>query len=130
MVVKICTLLPSYDFVVSAVLLNIDLSMSSSSAGEGAVAASSYTGLLSVCAASAISGLSAALSQRAMARTSRSPMIFSAELAVYGIAFLLVNQLFNSDIVDGNHMFSHWSIFTLLPVLSNVSMSMCCHVGY
>ena len=86
-------------------------------------------GLLCVAVASLLSGLSAALTQRAVTGTNantRNTMLLSAEMAVYGIVFLLLNLLFNSDIqadtaASGGHLLSHWDLSTLIPVITNVS---------
>lgn len=76
-----------------------------------------------VAGASMLSGLSAALTQRALqGNKPRSPVFMSGELAVYGIMFLLVNLYFNSDIKGGGFgLFSHWNLWTLIPVVTNVS---------
>lgn len=73
-----------------------------------------------------LSGLSAALTQRAMTsvagRKQRHVLLLSAEMAVYGILFLLVNLAFNSDIRPGGHLLSNWDLLTMLPVVANVSV--------
>ena len=102
-------------------------------------ATSSYhLGLLYVGAASMLSGLSAALTQRAVTGAKqRNTFILSAEMAVYGIIFLLLNLYFNNDIksaVGGGvaggvgvlkgpnmNLFVNWNLATLIPVLTNVS---------
>ena len=73
--------------------------------------------------ASMLSGLSAALTQRALVGgKQRHPFFFSAELAVYGIIFLLINLIFNNDIKGGGSaLFSNWDWMTLIPVIINVS---------
>jgi solute carrier family 35 (UDP-sugar transporter), member A1/2/3 len=73
--------------------------------------------------ASMLSGLSAALTQRALVGSKpRHPLFFSAELAVYGIIFLLLNAIFNSKesatILAGG-LFNHWTLMTLIPVTTN-----------
>ncbi len=80
-------------------------------------------GILLVGTASLLSGLSAALTQRAITATGkkqRHVFLLSAEMAVYGIIFLLGNLAFNSDVAVGGGLLSHWTIFTLIPVVSNV----------
>jgi hypothetical protein len=81
-------------------------------------------GLLCVGSASMLSGLSATLTQRAITGSNqRNTLVLSAEMAVYGIVFLLLNLAFNSDIKAGAGagLFSNWDLQTLIPVLSNVS---------
>lgn len=93
--------------------------------GQGShVASSAYQlGLLCVAIASMLSGLSAALTQRVLVGAKqRHPFFFSAELAVYGIVFLLINLVFNNDIKGpSGHLFSNWDTMTLIPVVTNVS---------
>ena len=51
-----------------------------------------------VLGASTLSGLSTALTQRALVGSApRHALFFSAELAVYGIAFLIVNMFFSDE---------------------------------
>lgn len=76
-------------------------------------------GLLMVSLASLLSGVSAALSQRALKNPTSNSLFFSGELAVYGLVFLMLNLSFNSDVKQGDYLFSHWDIMTLLPVLTN-----------
>lgn len=77
-------------------------------------------GLLMVCSASMMSGLCAALTQMALVDfRKRHPFFFSAELAVFGIVFLLINLVFNNDIKEGGFLFSNWSLLTLVPVITN-----------
>mgnify|MGYP000489416975 CR=1 FL=1 len=77
------------------------------------------TGLMCVLAASTISGLSSALTQKST--QGRNSYLLSAELAVYGIAFLVVRLLvleksFNSLGLD---MFANWNLITTIPVVVN-----------
>ena len=76
--------------------------------------------------ASMTSGLAGALTQRALVGSKpRHPLFFSAELAVYGILFLLCNALYNphnskesaSIVKDG--LFNGWTLLTLIPVITN-----------
>lgn len=77
-------------------------------------------GVALVAGASMLSGLSAALTQKALVDfRKRHPFFFSAELAVFGITFLLFNLIFNSDIIEGGSLFSNWSLMTFLPVITN-----------
>lgn len=86
-------------------------------------------GIMLVFGASLLSGLSAALTQRAMTSSTagakrnnqRNVFVLSAEMALYGIIFLLVNLVFNNDIQEGGSLVSNWTFLTLIPVLSNVS---------
>ena len=77
-----------------------------------------------VLGASMLSGLSAALTQKALVSSKpRHPLFFSAELAVYGIIFLLVRALFSKEgasILSGD-LFSGWTPYTFIPVATNVS---------
>jgi len=76
-------------------------------------------GLIMVATASMLSGMSAALTQQALVDfRKRQPFFFSAEMALYGIFFLLLNLLFNNDIKGGG-LFSHWDLLTLIPVITN-----------
>eukprot|EP01038_Epipyxis_sp_PR26KG_P015373 gene15373-20724_t len=80
-----------------------------------------HLGLIMVAIASMISGFAAALTQRALVDNSkkRHPYFFSAELAVYGIIFLLINNHFNSDIAEGGNILSNWNLLTFIPVITN-----------
>lgn len=79
-------------------------------------------GLLCVGAASMLSGLSAALTQRAVAGSgARNTLLLSAEMAVYGIVFLLINLMFNNDTKGGGgSLLANWNLPTLIPVITNV----------
>lgn len=79
-------------------------------------------GLIAVATASLLSGLSTALTQRALtAGKPRPSSYFSAEMAVYSIFFLLVNLYFNNDIKGGGYdLFQGWQLSLMIPVLSNV----------
>lgn len=100
----------------------LNIGGSSSSASSTLVDHSGYSlGLMMVAIASMLSGLSSALTQKALVgKQSRSPVFLSAELAVYGILFLLGNLYFNNDI-KGDNLFSNWQWYTLIPVTTNVS---------
>jgi hypothetical protein len=79
-----------------------------------------------VLGASMLSGLSAALTQKALVGSKpRHPLFFSAELAVYGIIFLLVRALFSSEsgIITSGALFSGWTAYTFIPVTTNVRKS-------
>lgn len=119
-VVVIHTNTKPYPF--AAVILNMG---GGTSASLSASASSNYQlGVLAVLGASFISGLSAALSQRALVGSKpRHPIFFSAELAAYGITFLLVSGLFSKDkdLILSGHLFDGWEANTLIPVTTNVS---------
>ena len=95
------------------------------SSGGNQDVATYHLGIMMVCGASMISGLSAALTQRALVSAKpRHPLFFSAELAVYGIIFLLGNALFNpnskeKDLILSGGLFNGWSMLTFLPVITN-----------
>lgn len=77
-------------------------------------------GLWMVAGASMISGLSAALTQKGLVGVRKTfPFFYSAELAVFGIIFLLINVVVNNDI-QGGSLFSNWNYWTLIPVVTNV----------
>jgi hypothetical protein len=92
----------------------------------GVSAADANLGVVCVLTASMLSGLSAALTQRALIGADpRHPFFFSAELAVYGIMFLIFSALAanNSDakLIRKGSLFSHWDLFILIPVITNVT---------
>ena len=94
------------------------LSMSSESS------ANYQLGVLLVMGASMMSGLSAALTQKALSQgTPRHALFFSAELGVYGILFLLGRDLYSGN-VKSTELFSglvaNWDLYSLIPVLVNV----------
>jgi hypothetical protein len=115
--------------------------VAASATASSASVASYQLGMVCVAVASMLSGLSAALTQRAVTGASssfaaaaaaapgssnngavvraRNTMQLSAEMAVYGILFLLINLWFNNDI-KGSHLLSNWDMLTLIPVLTNV----------
>jgi len=84
---------------------------------------------LFVMAASMISGLSAALTQKVLTRSSNvNSLLVSAELAVYGIVFLVVKEVFwdlkhlSPAVASGqlvHNFWEGWGVWTLLPVLSS-----------
>lgn len=82
-------------------------------------------GMILVGGASLLSGLSAALTQKAITATGkrqRHVFLLSIEMAVYGILFLLGNLYFNSDVEQGSTLISHWTLLTWIPVITNVSV--------
>lgn len=79
-----------------------------------------HIGVLCVLTASAISGLSTALTQRALVSgIPRETVFFSAELAIYSILVLLAKEVFYEKGVALTSFFSHWTWWTLLPVTAN-----------
>lgn len=94
-----------------------------SSIGEDKGFSSDYSlGLFFVASASMLSGLCAALTSMALVGFRKQhSFFFSAELAVFGIVFLLGNLLVNTDIApgDNNHLFSNWTLVTILPVVTS-----------
>jgi cytochrome b561 len=111
------------DTLFSAMVLNMNSNSSSASQPHHDDIHKSF-GILLVASASMLSGLSAALTQRAMTDSKgqqRHVMLLSAEMAVYGIVFLLVNLVINSDVQLGGGLLSNWSVYTFIPVLTNVN---------
>lgn len=99
-------------------MLNIGPSTTSPAGG----AENYQLGLIVVSCASMLSGLSAALTQRALvgSKSIRSPVFLSAELAVYGIIALVLNLLINNELRStAGSFFSNWSLYTLIPVITN-----------
>jgi UDP-sugar transporter A1/2/3 len=75
-----------------------------------------------VLGASMLSGFSSALTQRALVGSKpRHPLFFSAELALYGILFLLANSFFSKDgaRIFAGSFFDNWTPYTLIPVFTN-----------
>jgi len=81
----------------------------------------SSKGLTVVLSASFISGLAAALTQRSLsgANAARNSLVFSAELAVWGIMFLLPSLIM--QIIRGKNLLANWRLHTLLPVFVNAA---------
>lgn len=79
-----------------------------------------------VVGASMLSGFSSALTQKALVGARpRHPLFFSAELALYGIVFLLANALCSRDgskLLTGGFL-DGWTPYTLIPVFTNVRQS-------
>lgn len=84
-------------------------------------------GLFCCAMASSLSGLSGALVQRALVGSSaQNPLVYTAELAIYGIAFLLVSALFSTrerELILGGNLFHDWNPLTLIPVTTNVRIN-------
>lgn len=96
-------------------------------------------GVMVVLAASVLSGISAAFVEKAfVAIKQRNALLFSAELALYGIIFLLSKEvLFGGSVTNtlSSKLFASWTPLTLIPVMTNVSLFLChiishsCHDG-
>lgn len=99
--------------LLSAIILNTNFeSISSSTQGENY-----HLGVLLVLGASAISGLSGTLTQRAL--KSRQSVFCSAELAVYSLFLLLAADAYNGKGLSVVGMFGGWDWRTLVPVTTN-----------
>lgn len=114
--------------MLAAIILNMSSDFSLSSTGKANVSIENVQiGIVFVLLASLLSGLSAALTQQALAGSRpRHAFFFSAELAVYGILFIVVAAVVKGDkdsamIMDGS-LFQHWDVAVLLPVTTNVSV--------
>lgn len=84
------------------------------------------TGIILVSLASLLSGLSTALTQKALIESDskkgrKEPILFSAELASYGILFLIISSLFQHDgyKMITNGFFHEWNMTTFIPVITN-----------
>ena len=92
-----------------------------------------HVGVILCLSASSLSGLSGALVQTALTgKTPQNPFIYTAELALYGIMFLLITSLYMSSERDkeqllSGKMFASWSAQTFIPVVTNVSINVCMH---
>lgn len=98
---------------------------SGSVAMKTSYSAEANLGIICVLIASTLSGLSAALTQRALVGSApRHSLFFSAELAVYGILFILVSALFSggeeAQRMKSGTLFDHWDMRVLVPVITNV----------
>lgn len=72
-----------------------------------------------VLGASAISGLSTALTQRAL-RSGRHSLLFSAELAVFGIVVLIATDYSQKkQLFQEGGPFHDWTLLTMVPVVAN-----------
>ena len=91
------------------------------------------TGVLLTLLASGISGFSGAWSQRVLSgasanSTPRHSMLYSMELAVYGIITLSISELYEyythrrGLFVDPGSLTHRWTYLTWIPVLLNVSV--------
>lgn len=103
--------------LVAAVVLNIG----KSSVSVDVDYSTYHIGVLVVLAASLLSGISAALVQKAFLPPNPcNSMLFSAELAVYGIMFLVAREVYVSiESGSSGDLLKNWDAFTLIPVLTN-----------
>lgn len=77
-------------------------------------------GLMAVGVASLLSGINAALGQKAMQGLKpRNALFLSAELAFYVIIYMLVTLNLSNDL-QGTTLFANWDVYTLIPVISQV----------
>lgn len=88
-------------------------------------------GCFLVIMASTISGLSGSLSQVALTSLSipRHTAVFTIELAVYGMIFLFARLMIGGEettMLLEHGFFNGWTIYTMIPVLSNVSYRFTC----
>jgi hypothetical protein len=110
--------------LVAAVLLNIG--GGSGYASPASAGPLDYQfGLFCCLTASGLSGLSGVLVQKALVgSTPQNPFVFTAELAVYGIVFLLISSLFSPrdrDLLLNGNLFLNWTTATFIPVTANVN---------
>jgi hypothetical protein len=84
-------------------------------------------GIMVVAAASWLSGISGAFVQKAfIGPKPRNPLLLSAELAVYGIAFLVLRDVFttgSSSSINPHSVFANWDLYTCIPILTSVRFS-------
>mmetsp|Transcript_20230 Transcript_20230/g.29047 ORF Transcript_20230/g.29047 Transcript_20230/m.29047 type:complete len:332 (+) Transcript_20230:188-1183(+) len=110
----------------AAVILNLD-STSGKGGNEHNATALVSTGVVCVLIASMLSGISAALTQKVLAgqERPRNSFLLSAELAVFGIVFLLGQQTVTTLTQDATSIpswatfFNGWDVYTLIPVIIN-----------
>lgn len=84
-----------------------------------------HIGVVFVLTASMMSGISTALTQRALAAAAypRHAFLFSAELAFFGILFLIGYCFFqpaDKELLLSGTLFANWSTQTFIPVTTNV----------
>jgi hypothetical protein len=109
-----------------AIVLNMPSGDAKWTGSSKYTAAETNVGIICVLVASLLSGLSAALTQRALVGADpRHSFFFSAELAVYGILFILISLLFSNGedarSLKSGTLFQHWDLLVLVPVTTNVS---------
>lgn len=89
------------------------------SSGSTASSEMYLAGTSLVLGASAISGLSTALTQKAL-RQGRHALLFSAELAVFGIIVLITTDWFKEkQLFREGGPFHDWTLLTMVPVVAN-----------
>jgi hypothetical protein len=86
--------------------------------------ASYHMGVLCVLGASLLSGVSAALTQKALSgKKPRHALLYTTELACFGILTLITTIYFSperSSLLSGD-LFEGWTAKTFIPITSNVS---------
>ena len=86
---------------------------------SNSASATYLTGITFILGASAISGLSTALTQKAL-KAGRHTLLFSGELAVFGIFVLVMTDWFQKrQLFQVGGPFRGWTLGTLIPVISN-----------
>jgi len=114
----------------AAVLLNVDFSGASGGVGGGGGdigVQADQIGLTCVLGASALSGLSAALTQKALQSqdksTARPALLFTTELAIYGIIFLILREAYEHggirEPLADLFTFRGWTLLDFVPVLTD-----------
>lgn len=100
----------------AAVLLNVEFG----SDDTQLLSSSIKLGILPILGASFLSGLSGAITQKAMQNGGRNAYLLSTELAFYGIIVLLFSLTSTPDgrIVGKNGFFHGWTMRTWLPVFT------------
>eukprot|EP01041_Mallomonas_annulata_P002392 gene2392-4643_t len=112
--------------LLAAVILNTEFSTAMSTTNITERGENYNLGVLLVLGASATSGLSAALTQRALvAAKPRETVFFSAELAVYSLVLLVGKEVFFGKGFSPSVFFMSWDLWTLIPVTCNISL--CSH---
>eukprot|EP01035_Chromulina_nebulosa_P018729 gene18729-24493_t len=79
-------------------------------------------GVLVVLGASLTSGICAALIQKAFQLpVPRHPLVYSSELAVYGIITLIIHDAISGQnaIMNNGGLFANWDVYALIPVTTN-----------
>ena len=82
-----------------------------------------WLGFVPVLAASILSGLAAALSQKALQGQKRGSYLFTSELAFFSILTMLANMLLTGDSLALDGFLDGWSWHALIPIVSQCS---CC----
>ena len=77
-----------------------------------------WLGFVPVLAASILSGLAAALSQKALQGQKRGSYLFTSELAFFSIITMLVNMMLTGDSIAIDGFFDGWTWHALIPIVS------------